>query len=676
MEVLFLAGHGVQDGFNFLVSDQDLILSNIQHQETISQYGDDRKGPNRRRRWTLSVTPLPRRESLFHSSDADQEAHRNASVSEDPAFAGVTKVEAFNKVLRKSGSGKTLIWTLFISIGLTMFAYSIDQGTTSLFNAYAASAFGAHAKLLTAVSTAGQIVRAISKPFLGKLADITSRPTTYTVVLVFYAVGFAVAASANSLAAYTVGTFFTSLGKSGLDFLGDVIVADLTNLRWRGFFGSLLSVPFIVTSFIDGFISEGFLPEKWRWGLGMFAIMTPILLIPAIITLYAMEHKAKKLGMVSAGASRWERAGKVEKMTMKSYFQLAWQGIIDIDLAGLLLLGFAFGLILLSLSLYKGADGGFSNPSMIAMIVVGFVTLIAFILYEMYVAPKPVCSSRIFNNKAFIAAVGIDVSSQLASGVHSLYYASYVLVVEEWTIYETNLFTNMLTILLCILGPLGGLYLAKTHRFKTLMLIGAVMRLIGYCMQLEGDRSSKSTAILVVSQIFCGFAAFTVLGARVGSQASVPHEDLASIIAQLSLWSTLASSVGYAISGAIWQNYMLPFMRDECPAGTTEKTLLSLYGSIKKLRDYAYDSPIRQCGIVAYQRTNGILFIMSAAIAILPVLFCFLMPNYYLGKQHNVATNTTPAGDVVTDERANVQRHETPPSGLWAKLKHFWLKEY
>ncbi|KXT09719.1 hypothetical protein AC579_1694 [Pseudocercospora musae] len=104
---------------------------------------------------------------------------------------------------------------------------------------------------------------------------------------------------------------------------------------------------------------------------------------------------------------------------------------------------------------------------------------------------------------------------------------------------------------------------------------------------------------------------------------------------------------------------MLPFMRDECAAKTPEKTLLSLYGSIKRLRDYAYDSLIRQCGIVAYQGTNGILFVMSAAIAILPVLFCFLMPS-----------------DAATDERANVQRNETPPSGVWTKLKHFWLKEY
>ena len=33
--------------------------------------------------------------------------------------------------------------------------------------------------------------------------------------------------------------------------------------------------------------------------MGMFAIMVPVLLLPAIVTLYTMQIKGKKLGMVS-----------------------------------------------------------------------------------------------------------------------------------------------------------------------------------------------------------------------------------------------------------------------------------------------------------------------------------------------------------------------------------------
>lgn len=43
--------------------------------------------------------------------------------------AGVTKAQAFNRVLYESGpSGRILLYTLVVSIGCTMFAYALDQG--------------------------------------------------------------------------------------------------------------------------------------------------------------------------------------------------------------------------------------------------------------------------------------------------------------------------------------------------------------------------------------------------------------------------------------------------------------------------------------------------------------------------------------------------------------------
>lgn len=226
--------------------------------------------------------------------------------------AGISKVEAFNKALYRSGaSGRLLLYVLVASLGLSMSGYALDQGITWQFNAIAASAFSHHAEL-GAVNTASAIIRAISKPFLGKLSDITSRPTTYVVVLVVYAVGFAVAASSQTLSAYIVGASFTAFGKSGLDLLSDIIVGDLTPLQWRGFWGGMLSTPFLVTTFVNGFIYESFVPDNWRWGLGMFAIMIPVLLIPAIWTLYGMQHKAKKMGMVSMGDSGLTRKDGVK----------------------------------------------------------------------------------------------------------------------------------------------------------------------------------------------------------------------------------------------------------------------------------------------------------------------------------------------------------------------------
>jgi MFS family permease len=200
---------------------------------------------------------LRQHSTLGHDDDVD----KKEAVLAEPASranAGVSKVETFNKVLHQSGkSGKTLLWLLGTSVGLTMFVYALDQAiTTQIYSAWASSSFGQHANL-AAVSTASQIIRAISKPFLGKLADLTSRPTTYVVVLVFYVIGFVVAASAQAFSAYAVGVALTAAGKSGLDLLSDIIIGDLTPLEWRGFFSASLSLPFVLTVPVSGFMVDG-----------------------------------------------------------------------------------------------------------------------------------------------------------------------------------------------------------------------------------------------------------------------------------------------------------------------------------------------------------------------------------------------------------------------------------
>ncbi|CAK7214621.1 hypothetical protein SEUCBS140593_002243 [Sporothrix eucalyptigena] len=590
---------------------------------------------------------------------------------------GVSRVEAFNKVLYQSGKkGKTLLWMLGISIFLTMFVYALDQGITStIFGTLAASTFGVHSEIGT-VSTASQIIRAISKPFIGKLADITSRPTTYVIILVFYVVGFVVAASAETFPAYTVGVCFTSVGKSGLDLLGDIIVADLTPLEWRGFFSACLSLPFIVTVPINGFISSGFY-GNWRWGLGMFAIMVPVLMLPAIITLYTMQRRGKKAGMVTMADSKNVRTGRSEASAgnIQHWAALLYNGLIEIDIVGLVLLGFAFSLILLPFTLAADAEGGWNNPSMIAMIVVGFVLLFIFAAFEYFLAPKPLMTHNILKNRAFVAGVIIHTFNQLASAVRNTYFSSYILIIKNWTTYQWTIFLGITTMGLCIVGPFVGLIHRSTHRYKTVMVFGAAAKVLGYGLLIQGNGNmTQDTARLVAAQLIFCLSSLNVVGARVGVQASVPHDDIASLISIITLWSTLGSSVGSAIASAIWTNQMLNQMRVELP-GVPEATIDKIYGSIKTLRTYAWDDPIRQGSIRAYAIVNGHITTASICLSVVTLFASLCMPNFYLGKQQNAVDNKGLDGSAVavptTSEEVEVTTESRP---IWKKLLAWYHK--
>ncbi|KAF5664792.1 siderophore iron transporter 3 [Fusarium heterosporum] len=612
----------------------------------------------------------------FDASDSpvsDHDSHKEI---------GVGRVEAFNKVLYQSGSkGKLLLWLLGVSIGLTMFAYALDMGiTTTIFGTLAASTFGVHSQLGT-VNTAGQIIRAISKPFIGKLADITSRPTTYVVVLVFYAVGFAVAASASNFTAYTVGICFTSVGKSGLDLLSDIIVADLTPLEWRGFFGACLSLPFIVTVPVNGFIADGFY-QDWRWGLGMFAILVPVLLVPAIMTLYTMQRRGEKAGMVTMADSKDVRLGRSEasSKSLTYWAKLAYRGLIDIDIVGLILLGFAFSLILLPITLAKSAKGGWNNPSMIAMIVVGFVILILFGLYEYYLAPKPLMTRSILQNRAFIAGVVIHIFNQMSSSVRNTYFSSYILIIKEWTTYEWTIFLGITTMGLCIVGPIVGLIHRVSHRYKSLMIFGAATKILGYGLLVNPDgMMTQGTARLVAAQLIFCLSSLNVVGARVGVQASVPHDDVASLISIITLWSTLGSSVGSAVATSIWTEQMVDQMHTEMP-DVDSTTIATIYGNIKTLKTYDYLDPIRQGSIRAYSIVNGHITIVSICLSCIPLLASFFMPNFYLGKQQNAVNSKGLDGEVVDVPVQNracdaaTAQNRSEPATFWQKVAALYRK--
>lgn len=112
----------------------------------------------------------------------------------------------------------------------------------------------------------------------------------------------------------------------------------------------------------------------------------PVVLSPAIITLFIVQRNSQKEGKICASSRYDRKVIEIEKVKY-SWFYLLKQILIEVDALGLILLGFALSLFLLPFSLYKLADNGWKNPNMIAMIVIGGVLIFVFALYEIYVSP-------------------------------------------------------------------------------------------------------------------------------------------------------------------------------------------------------------------------------------------------------------------------------------------------
>jgi hypothetical protein len=76
--------------------------------------------------------------------------------------------------------------------------------------------------------------------------------------------------------------------------------------------------------------------------------------------------------------------------------------------------------------------------------------------------------------------------------------------------------------------------------------------------------------------------AFSVVGSQVSSQGSVPHQDVALVIALLSLWTSIGASIGSAIASAVWTHAMPINLRQFIPVSAANDTeIASMFASSK-----------------------------------------------------------------------------------------------
>ncbi|KII91403.1 hypothetical protein PLICRDRAFT_173255 [Plicaturopsis crispa FD-325 SS-3] len=549
-------------------------------------------------------------------------------VAEDDAHIGVTKVELAEKVY-----GRYSKWALFISLGLASYIYSLDSSTTYNYLAFATSSFGEHS-LISSIQVAQSMIIAVGKPVIAKVADVSSRGTAYLGVLIFYVVGYIVIASAKNVGTVAGGIVIYAVGYTGLQLLTQIIIADITTLKWRAFVSSIMSAPFLVNGFVGANIATSILTHSgWRWGYGMFAILVPATLSPLIIVLLWAENKAKKLGLVAAALQR-KRDGTTlpEKLPL---LRRTKKVIEDLDAVGLVLLGAAVTLILLPLTLSQTVHDKWRNGSIIAMIVVGCVLLPIFAIWDIKFAKRPVIPLSYLKNRAVVAASLIGFFDFVSFYLTFTYLYSFILIVKPWSLVNATYFVTTQTVALTFFGILCGIAMRYYQRYKYILVVGLCIRLLGVGLMIHSRGANAGTGELVMTQVLQGMGGgFAAVAIQVGAQASVKHADVAVVTAVVLLVTEIGGAVGTAIAGAIWSNTMPKNLAKHLPS-LTQAARDTLYGSITSVAALPSGDPTREGVIEAYGETMRIMVIAATCLGVIPILLSLWMPDFFLGDTQN-----------------------------------------
>ncbi|KAH8080721.1 drug:h+ antiporter [Cristinia sonorae] len=549
------------------------------------------------------------------------------------AHSGVTKIEAAHKVY-----GKWSKWILFGSMAVGAFVYSLERTTTYQYLAWAASDLNDHSRIAT-IEIARAVITSCGKPPIAKLADVSSRGTAYAVMLVFYVVGYIIVAASKNISTLGAGMIISTIGFTGISLLGDIVIADNTTLKWRGVASGLLATPYIINAFVGSVVAASILERaSWRWGYGMFTIIAPAVMAPMVGILLWSERKAK-LFLASKGV--------VEHHSTKPTHIRLWHTFEKFDFLGLLLLAGSISLILLPLTLASAAKGGWHNASMIAMVTIGAILFPVFIFYEMRFAKYPVMANRFLRNRGVILIALIGFFDFISFYITSTYLYSFVVVVKTWPLVYMNLFSQIQTLGLCIFGLVAGILQRFTHRSKMPLILGIAIRLIGCGLMIHSRGANASDAEIVISQILQGSGGgITVVAMMTTAQASVPHVDVATVIAFVSLLTEIGGAIGNGISGAVWTKMMPEKMAQHLPfLDATQRA--ELFASIANAAANPRGDPIREGVINAYGDVMKILCIIATVFAVPPLIIAFFVPNWYLGDQQNAIDNVNLSGERV-----------------------------
>ncbi|KAJ5563947.1 siderochrome-iron transporter [Penicillium frequentans] len=557
----------------------------------------------------LRPAPFEPSETQFPGTEIEKGAVGQVVEAE----AGVSGIEAATAVWGKKGR-----WLVIIGLAMIMVIYELDNSTVYVYNNYSTSSFDALSKLAT-LSTAGAVLFAVIKPPIAKLSNVMGRGETYMMTISLYVLSYILMASAKTLNTYAAGYVLYVMGQSGTNIMNDIVISDISNARWRGFAIGISFTPFLVTPWVSGFIVDSVVDGiGWRWGIGMFAILMPFGASFIISTLLYYQIRAKKMGLVLR-----------QRMTVYNFCS-------QIDLGGVILFSGGFALILVPLTLAATTTSQWKTPYLDALIAVGAVMLIVFPFYETLVSRYPFMPPSYFKNPTISLCLFLIATDSIGFACTHTYLYTWATVARNFSARNATFYNSTNGVMQCLSGIIAGVLMLWTRRYKWLIVVGAVVRLIGYGVMIRLRGASNSMFELFFVQIIQGIGSGIMqTNLLVPAQISVPHGQMPQITALVVCFSFLGSSVGACIAGGIYTNTIGEALKNRLGNEANAALIQTLSNSITGVAP-AWGSPERIAVNLAFSDVLRYMTYTALAASVPALALVWFMPNHKLPDRNNL----------------------------------------
>ncbi|KAG7418075.1 hypothetical protein LZL87_001057 [Fusarium oxysporum] len=554
-----------------------------------------------------------------------------ADAVRDITSPGVQRIKAMSEVI-------TLADRIFIFFGvfLIAYAYGLDGTVRYAYQPSALNSFEEHS-LQSSVNTLRAVIAAAAQPTAGKIADVFGRVELICISVFFYTIGTVIEAAAQNLDTYSAGAVIYQIGYTMILLLVEVIIGDITSVRSRLFFSYIPALPFIINTWVSGDVTEAVLgATTWRWGIGMWCIIYPVCALPLIISLLVVGHRAKKQGHLVGYRSSFQQLG-FNKLTVELFWLL--------DIIGVILLIAVFALLLVPLTIAGGFESKWSDPQVVAPLVIGFVCIPVFVVWELR-APHPLVPFHHMKDRSVWAPMGIACMLNFAWTMQGDYLYTVLQVSFNFSIKAATRVQSLYSFASVITGTILGLIVYKVRRFKVFIVSGTCLFLVafGLLIRYRGDPSSDNKSGVIGAQILLGIAGgMFPYPAQASLQAYVTHERLAVMTGLYLALYQVGSAFGNAVSGAIWTQVLPVRLAQSFSSFGNETLAVYAYSQpLSAIIDFPVGTEERDAMIDAYKHVQRLLTITGICLCVPLIAFSLCLRNPKLTDQQNLVEDEKP----------------------------------
>jgi predicted cation transporter len=164
-------------------------------------------------------------------------------------------------------------------------------------------------------------------------------------------------------------------------------------------------------------------------------------------------------------------------------------------------------------------------------------------------------------------------------------------------------------------------------RFKWLAMSMLALEMLGVGLMIHFRQPNIGIGYVVMCQIFIAFGGGAlVICEEMAVMAAAPHQNVASMLALIGLFSSVGGGIGQAISGAIYTNKFPAALERALPGNATLNA--ELYGSLTVQLSYAIGTPERTAVLYAYGESMWYLCIASFVVLVPCIAFIAMWQDF------------------------------------------------